>query len=73
VKKKDELSDPNSCFNKAGDDDMLFILLGKDHAAPAAVLAWIEERVRIERNLPDDPKLTEARQWAERALEGRKG
>lgn len=71
MKKKDELSDPNSCFNKAGDDEMLFVLLERDPAAPAAVLAWIEERVRIERNLPDDPKITEARRWVERVLAGR--
>ena len=32
--KKKELSDPNSCMSKARDDEMTFVLLGRDAAAP---------------------------------------
>jgi hypothetical protein len=65
VRKRDELADPNSCLNRARDDEWTFVLLGRDVAAPAAILAWAEERVRLGKNLPDDPQIVEARRWAE--------
>lgn len=59
-----ELTTPNSCLNKAGEDEMLFILLARDPAAPVAIAAWIEERIRIGRNKIDDPKILEAQACA---------
>jgi hypothetical protein len=47
MRKKDELTDPGSCMSRAGDEEMTFVLLGRDAAAPVAIRAWIEERVRI--------------------------
>jgi hypothetical protein len=63
MRKRDELADPGSCLNKAREDEWLFVLLGRDPAAPAAVHAWIAERVRLGLNGPDDPKIREAGRW----------
>lgn len=62
--KKYELSDPNSCLNKARDDEMLFVLLWRDAAAQAAILAWAKQRVRLGKNKIDDPQIVEAIQSA---------
>jgi hypothetical protein len=64
VKKREELADSKSCLNKAYDDEMLFILLGRDIAAPAAIMAWIEERIRLGKNKRSDPQIIEARKCA---------
>lgn len=68
MKKRDELSDPNSCMGRAGDDELTFVLLARDAAAPAAIRAWIVERVRLGKNRPDDDQLLDAEQCA-RAME----
>jgi len=46
MKKIDEKRDPNSCFNRAGEHEFLFVLLGRDCAAPAAIRTWVKEHVR---------------------------
>ncbi len=58
--KRDELRDPQSCLNRAGEDEMTFVLLGRDVAASAAIRAWISERIRLGKNRPDDPQIAEA-------------
>jgi hypothetical protein len=58
--KRDELADPNSCLNRARDDEWTFVLLGRDPAAPVAIRAWIEERVRLGKNRRDDPQIRSA-------------
>ena len=63
MKKRDELSDPSSCMSKAREDEWTFVLLGRDIAAPAAVQAWIEERIRLGKNRRDDPQIEEAEEW----------
>ncbi len=63
MRKRDELTDPNSCLNKARDDEFLFVLLGRDKAAPAAVRAWIVERIRLGKNKWTDPQIVEAQAW----------
>ncbi len=65
MRKCDELTTPNSCLNKARNTEWLFVLLGRDAAAPAAVNAWIEERIRLGKNKPDDEQIIEARRWIE--------
>jgi hypothetical protein len=64
MRKRDELSDPASCLNRADDGEWLFVLLGRDRAAPAAVRAWVEQRVRLGKNRPDDQQIIEAERWA---------
>lgn len=70
MRKRDELTDPTSCLNKAHDDEWTFVLLGRDAAAPFAVKAWIAERIRLGKNNPDDPQIKEAERWIETVLSG---
>jgi hypothetical protein len=70
--KRKELTDSNSCMSRAADDEMTFVLLGRDSAAPAAIRAWIGERIRLGKNQPGDPQVTEAEMCA-RAMEAARG
>jgi hypothetical protein len=63
MRKRDELTDPASCMSRARDDEWTFVLLGRDPAAPAAVRAWVEERVRLGKNRREDPQIAEALRW----------
>lgn len=60
--KRDELTNPASCMSRARDDEMTFVLLGRDVAAPAAIREWIKERVRLGKNFIDDAQIREAEQ-----------
>jgi hypothetical protein len=62
--KREELTNPSSCMSRANDDEMTFVLLGRDMAAPKAIRAWVAERLRIGQNLPNDPQIVEALQCA---------
>lgn len=68
MRKRDELSDPRSCLNRATENEWCFVLLGRDRAAPAAVLAWIDERVRLGKNKLNDPQIREAQEWVRAVL-----
>lgn len=37
MKKLDELANPKSCMNRAHDNEMTFVLLGRDLMAPAVI------------------------------------
>jgi hypothetical protein len=63
MRKRDELTDPRSCLNRARADEWLFVLLGRDHAAPVAVRAWIEERIRSGKNVRADAQIVEVEAW----------
>jgi hypothetical protein len=71
MKKCIEISDPTSCWNKAKDEELVFVLLGRDAAAPAAIEAWCAERIRLGKNKPGDEQIGEARSLAEIMREGR--
>jgi hypothetical protein len=58
--KRDELNDPQSCLSRAHDDEMTFVLLARDPAAPVAVRAWLAERVRLGLNRLGDLEINEA-------------
>jgi hypothetical protein len=62
--KTEELSNPNSCLNKAADRELLFVLRGHDVAAAATVRFWIRERIRLGKNDPNDDQILEATQCA---------
>jgi hypothetical protein len=69
VIKRKELTDTRSCMSRADDDEMTFVLLGRDLAAPVAIRAWIAERIRLGKNKPDDSQIIEAEEcaaWMER-------
>jgi hypothetical protein len=44
----------------AAEDEMVFVLLGRDAAAPAAIRAWIMERIRLGKNESGDAQLADA-------------
>lgn len=50
-------------MSRAKDDEWTFVLLGRDVAAPAAVRAWIDERIRLGKNDVNDSQIIEAEQW----------
>lgn len=64
MEKRDELSDPSSCLNRARDDEWLFVLRAKDPTFSASIRWWIGERIRMGLNRHDDPKILEAEQVA---------
>jgi hypothetical protein len=68
MRKREELTNPASCLNRAAEDEMLFVLLGRDAAAPAAVRAWIAERIRLGKNKADDPQIRDAEEWIKDVL-----
>ena len=58
--KREELSNPASCMSRARDDEMTFVLLGRDAAAPAAIRAWVDQRILLGKNKLDDAQIVEA-------------
>ena len=58
--KRDELANPQSCLNRAHDDEMLFVLLARDVAAPLAIVTWVAERLRRGKNTKHDRQIQEA-------------
>jgi hypothetical protein len=64
MRKRDELTCPSACMVRARDDEMVFVLLGRDAAAPMAIRAWIAERLRLGKNGPDDLQIIEAERCA---------
>ncbi len=60
MKKRDEITNPLSCLNKARDHEMLFVLLARDAAAPATVRFWIAERIRLRLNTEGEAQIQEA-------------
>jgi hypothetical protein len=65
MRKRDEIANPDSCLNRARDDEFTFVLLARDRAAPVAIRAWIAERIRIGKNRPDDAQILEAERCAQ--------
>lgn len=55
-----ELTDPTSCINRAYDDEMTFVLLGRDASAPFAIRLWAANRIALGLNAPLDPQIIEA-------------
>ncbi len=58
--KKDELTDPNSCFSKAKDSERMFVLLARDIVAPNTIRFWANERIRLGKNKFYDSQIQEA-------------
>lgn len=68
--KRLEISDPNSCFNKARMDERIFVIRDVDVAAPGTVRDWCSRRIKAGKNKVGDPQITEALQWADKVEEG---
>lgn len=66
MKKKHEVELPGSCLNRADDDEMIFVLLGRDVAAFETINAWIDARIKHGKNVDGDSQIL----GAKRCLEG---
>ena len=51
-------------MQSAHPEEMVFVLLGRDAAAPEAIRFWAAERVRLGKNIDTDPQITEALECA---------
>lgn len=60
MRKTEELKNPDSCMNRALPDEMTFILLGRDIAAPATIREWCRLRCALGKNSPEDDQIREA-------------
>lgn len=60
MRKDQERENLTSCWNQAHDDESMFILLGRDASAPAAIRAWCADRIRTGKNLEGDWDITQA-------------
>lgn len=58
--KRDELADPGSCWNKARDDERLFVLLERDEASADTIRFWARRRVALGKNVPSDDQIVSA-------------
>lgn len=58
--KIDERNIATSCWNRADLNERIFVLLGRDPAASAAIHAWVDERIRLGKNTPSDLQIVEA-------------
>lgn len=67
--KTEELNNPQSCLNRAAPDEMLFVLLSRDIAAPATIRTWVSLRIGFGKNKPDDPQIKDALECAKRMEE----
>ncbi len=65
MRKMQELTDPASCINRARVNELTFVLLGRDVAAPATIRFWVAERVRLGKNTMHDEQIREALLCAE--------
>lgn len=67
--KREELANPNSCINKAADDEPVFVLRGNDPVAASIVRQWVNEYVSRKQDMNTDGILTHAQ--LAKAQEGR--
>jgi hypothetical protein len=65
MRKKDEIRNEDSCLNRADYKEMLFVLLARDIAAPDTIRYWINRRIQLGKNSPDDPQILEAERCAQ--------
>lgn len=72
MRKWEEMWKPESCMNRAADDEMTFVLLGRDAAAPSVIRFWAGERVRRGTNEWSDAQIVEALECANRMESERK-
>jgi len=62
--KIEELKSPISCLNRANSNEMVFVLLERDLAAPFAIYEWCRQRILLGKNKPDDAQIKEAYECA---------
>lgn len=65
MRKIAEQAKPDSCLNKANPEEMIFVLLGRDVAAPSTIRHWIAMRIKLGKNKFADAQIQEALACAE--------
>ena len=63
--KKLELTDHDSCMSRAHPDEMTFVLLARDEAAPGTIRDWVQRRVQLGKNKRGDAQTSEALRCAD--------
>lgn len=58
--KRDELANPDSCLNKAADDEPIFVLRANDPVAASIVRQWANEYISRKQELSTDGIVTHA-------------
>lgn len=58
--KAENLIHKDSCWNRADNDEPVFVLLGRDRAAPLVVREWIKLRVMSGKNTMEDKQIQDA-------------
>ena len=62
--KREEAVNPNSCWNKAKQEELVFVFLERDKAAPDTVRFWCAMRIKKQLNDFKDAQIQEALSWA---------
>lgn len=62
--RKKDLSKEHTCMHHAHAEEMVFVLLSRDIAAPVAVRAWVAERLRLGKNVETDAQIVDALECA---------
>jgi hypothetical protein len=62
--KRDECAVRTSYLNKADDDEMMFVLLARDRAAPDTIRGWCIKRISLGLNTMNDEQIICALQCA---------
>lgn len=70
--KANEVSNPNSCLNKAHEKELIFVIREADAAAADTIAFWIKRRMELGLNDEGDDKLYEAKKWIEQVGDRRK-
>ena len=60
MRKRDETTHKHTCLAHAHPQEMVFVLLSRDTAAPVAIRAWVAERLRLGKNVETDKQIVEA-------------
>lgn len=64
--KREEIANPQSCLNRALDDEMTFVLLARDPTAARVIRFWVNERINLGKNNEGDREIKEALECASR-------
>ena len=65
MRRIDEFTNPDSCFNKADNEEPVFVLLARDPSAPIAIRVWVALRIKDGKNQMGDTQTTEALKLAD--------
>ena len=72
MRKTQELQNPNSCMNRAESEELTFVLLGRDIAAPYAIRTWVNARIVLGKNQATDQQIVDALNIAQQMEQERK-